>query len=46
MLGDIRELHVRVDIDEQDLPYFRTGAPAVATLKRTPPGAIPTDLFR
>src|SRR5579885_513307 len=33
VLGDIRRLHVRVDIDENDLPYFSTSSEAVATLK-------------
>jgi multidrug resistance efflux pump len=36
VLGDVRRLHVRVDIDEQDLPLFRPGAKAVATLKGRP----------
>lgn len=33
LLGDVSHLHVRVDIDEQDLPFFAEGAEAVATLK-------------
>ncbi len=36
VLGDIHRLHVRVDIDENDLPYFSTGSEAVATLKGRP----------
>jgi multidrug resistance efflux pump len=36
VLGDIQRLHVRVNIDEQDLPYFSTRARAVATLKGRP----------
>jgi HlyD family secretion protein len=36
VLGDVNRLHVRVDIDENDLPYFRREAPAVATLKGRP----------
>jgi HlyD family secretion protein len=36
VLGDIKRLHVRVDIDEQDLLYFSRSAPAVATLKGRP----------
>jgi hypothetical protein len=35
-LGDIHRLHVRVDIDENDLPYFSTTSEAVATLKGRP----------
>jgi hypothetical protein len=33
VLGDVERLHVRVDVDENDLPYFTPGADAVATLK-------------
>jgi HlyD family secretion protein len=36
VLGDIHRLHVRVDIDENDLPYFSRGAEAIATLKGRP----------
>ncbi len=33
VLGDVQRLHVRVDIDENDLAMFRPNAPAIATLK-------------
>jgi hypothetical protein len=33
ILGDITELHVRVDIDEQDLPRFRPGLPGVGYVR-------------
>ncbi len=33
VLGDVQRLHVRVDIDEQDLPFFAVGAKGIATLK-------------
>ena len=36
VLGDIHRLHVRVDIDENDLPYFSTASDAIATLKGRP----------
>jgi HlyD family secretion protein len=36
VLGDVSHLHVRVDIDEQDVPHYRPGARAVATLKGRP----------
>jgi multidrug resistance efflux pump len=36
VLGDSKRLHVRVDIDENDLPHFSKGATAVATLKGRP----------
>jgi multidrug resistance efflux pump len=41
VLGDIKRLHVRVDIDENDLPYFSRGAAAVATLKGRPQVRFP-----
>ena len=41
VLGDIHRLHVRVDIDENDLPYFSTGSEAVATLKGRPKVRFP-----
>ncbi|WP_206108118.1 HlyD family secretion protein [Paludisphaera soli] len=38
VIGEVDRLHVRVDIDENDLPRFREGVPASATLKgRTEP---------
>jgi multidrug resistance efflux pump len=36
VLGDSNRLHVRVDVDENDLPYFSKSADAVATLKGRP----------
>ncbi len=36
ILGDVQRLHVRVDIDESDLPFFEKGAEAIATLKGRP----------
>src|SRR5207244_9008428 len=30
VLGDIRTFHVRVDVDERDIPRFRPGAKAMA----------------
>ena len=33
VLGNTQQLHVRVDIDEEDIPRFRSSAPAVATLR-------------
>jgi HlyD family secretion protein len=33
VLGDVKRLHVRVDIDENDLPMFEPRARAIATLK-------------
>jgi multidrug resistance efflux pump len=36
VLGNVQSLHVRVDIDENDIPRFRPGAPAKATLRGDP----------
>lgn len=36
VLGDIDRLHVRVDIDEHDIPRFVPGTPAVAALRGRP----------
>jgi len=41
VLGDIHRLHVRVDIDENDLAFFSRGAEAVATLKGRPKVRFP-----
>ena len=45
VLGDIHGLHVRVDIDEQDLPDFSPGSQAVATLKGRPQVRFPRTFF-
>jgi HlyD family secretion protein len=45
VLGDIHELHVRVDIDEQDLPYLKADSKAVATLKGRPQVRFPLTYF-
>ncbi len=45
VLGDIHELHVRVDIDEQDLPYFAQRSLAIATLKGRPQVRFPLTYF-
>ena len=37
VLGDIHRLHVRVDIDENDLPYFSTEAPRPSPRSRAGP---------
>jgi multidrug resistance efflux pump len=46
VLGDVNRLHVRVDIDEQDLPYFRPGTKAVATLKGRPQVRFPLEFVK
>jgi multidrug resistance efflux pump len=45
VLGDNHELHVRVDIDEQDLPYFAKGSRAIPTLKGRPQVRFPLTYF-
>jgi multidrug resistance efflux pump len=41
IMGDVKRLHVRVDIDENDLPMFERGAEAIATLKGKPQVRFP-----
>jgi multidrug resistance efflux pump len=36
VLGNVRQLHVRVDIDEHDIPRFRPGTTAQAALRGNP----------
>jgi multidrug resistance efflux pump len=36
VLGDVHKLHVRVDVDEHDIPRFRPGAAAKAALRGDP----------
>ncbi len=44
VLGDVKRLHVRVDIDENDVPLFDRNAPAVAFLKGRSKGGFPLKL--
>lgn len=46
MLGSIRQLHVRVDIDEYDIHRFRPDATARATLKGQPEVSFPLMFVR
>ncbi len=46
VLGDVNRLHVRVDIDENDLPMFESGAEAVATLKGRPQVRFPLQFVK
>jgi multidrug resistance efflux pump len=46
VLGNVAQLHVRVDIDEYDIPRFRTNAPARATLKGQPEHWFPLTFVR
>ncbi len=46
VLGDLSELHVRVDIDEQDLPRFRPGLPGAGYVRGDANTAIPLRFVR
>jgi HlyD family secretion protein len=47
VLGDTRqEVHVRVDIDEHDIPRFKAGAPAQASLRGRPWQKYPLTFVR
>jgi HlyD family secretion protein len=46
VLGNIHKLHVRVDIDEHDIPRFKKGAPAKASLRGNPGLAYPMTFVR
>jgi len=46
VIGEVKRLHVRVDVDENDLFRFREGAPAVATLKGQVKPEFPLEFFR
>jgi multidrug resistance efflux pump len=46
VLGNVQQLHVRVDIDEYDIPRFVPDAPARATLKGQPKESFPLKFVR
>ncbi len=46
VVGKIDRLHVRVDIDEHDIPRFHEGAPARAMLKGQPKSNFPLTFVR
>jgi multidrug resistance efflux pump len=47
VLGDIhKKVHVRVDIDEHDIPRFKKGAPATASIRGTPQTKYPLRYVR
>ena len=46
VLGDVNKLHVRVDIDENDLPMFEPHAQAIATLKGRPQVRFPLEFVK
>jgi HlyD family secretion protein len=46
VLGDVEKLHVRVDIDEFDIPRFRADAPATAVPRGNLQERYPLEFFR
>lgn len=46
VIGNVDQLHVRVDIDEYDIPRFRPGAPARAMLKGQSSDQFPLTFVR
>jgi multidrug resistance efflux pump len=46
VLGDVRQLHVRVDIDEQDIARFRPGAKATASVRGDGKRMLPLTFVR
>lgn len=47
LMGNLHPLHVRVNIDEEDLPRFRRYAPAIAKLRGDPAqGSVPLTFVR
>jgi multidrug resistance efflux pump len=46
VLGNVQKLHVRVDIDEHDIPRFVPGAPAQAALKGDTSEKFPLKFVR
>jgi HlyD family secretion protein len=46
VLGNVDKLHVRVSIDEHDIPRYRVGAKAMAQLKGTPDIQYPLTFVR
>src|SRR5204863_2427581 len=46
VLGNIHQLHVRVDIDEHDIPRYRKGAVAQAMVRGNPQVSFPLRFVR
>jgi hypothetical protein len=46
LLGNVSNLHVRVDIDEHDIPRFSLNAPARAIIKGHPELSFPLKFVR
>lgn len=46
VLGDLSRLHVRVDIDEQDIPRYRSGSPGTAYVRGDATKPLPLEFVR
>ncbi len=46
VLGDLERLHVRIDIDEQDIPRFHPGMPGTASVRGKATHPIPISFVR
>lgn len=46
MIGDLTQLHVRVDVDEQDIPRFREGLPGLAYVRGDAAHGLPVRFVR
>jgi multidrug resistance efflux pump len=46
LLGDSHKLHVRVDVDEHDVPRFKQGTSAWASLRGNPAAKYPLQFMR
>jgi multidrug resistance efflux pump len=46
VLGNVERYHVRVDVDEHDIPRFRTGTAAQAALRGDPRQKFPLEFVR
>jgi multidrug resistance efflux pump len=46
VLGNLDRLHVRVDVDEHDIPRFRPGQPARAVIRGLPGKPLPLTFVR
>lgn len=46
VIGDLSQLHVRVDVDEQDIPRFREGLPGLAYVRGDAARGLPVRFVR
>lgn len=46
VVGDLRQLHVRARVDEEDVPMLRLGAKAIARVRGVRPEDLPLEMIR